>query len=73
MVLLAHAQYLVIAEVAMPAVQKYNYNVVGGSMMGCSLVNLAVPSGMEAGSSCFSTRVTFGPVWDFIHSSPCVC
>ena len=32
---------------AMPMVDKYNYNVIGGSTTVCSLVNLVVPSGVE--------------------------
>jgi len=58
MVLSAHAQYLVVVVAAMLTMEKYNYNVMGGSTTVCSLVNLVVPSGMEAGSSYFSTRVT---------------
>jgi hypothetical protein len=30
----------------MPAMEKYNYIVMGGSMMECLLVNLTVPSGI---------------------------
>ena len=48
MALSAHAQSLVIVGVAMPVMEKYNYIVMGGSMMECLLVNLVVPSGMEA-------------------------